>query len=59
MTAPTPSAWTSPTAGLFNALVTLAIRLLGLREIELEAQLAAATDLNQRLTANQPQGDPK
>lgn len=51
MTAPAP--YLSPTAGLFNHLVALVIRLLGLREIELEAQLAIATDLNQRLTAKE------
>lgn len=49
MTAPLPSPWTSPIAGLFNALVALAIRLLDLRALELEADIAIATADNQRL----------
>lgn len=53
MTAPLPSSYLPPTAGLFNAIVALAIRLLGLREIELEAQLAIATADNQRLKEGQ------
>lgn len=43
-----PTARLSPTAGLFNALVALAIRLLG-REVQLEADLIVATAENQRL----------
>ena len=52
MTAPLPTPRLSPIAGLFNALVALTIRLLDLRTVELEAELAIRTDLNQRLTAN-------
>ena len=54
MTAPLPTAWTSPMAGLFNALVQLAIRLLDLRTVELEAELAAATAENQHLKEGTP-----
>ena len=49
MTAPLPSPHLSPTAGLFNALVNLAIRLLDLRVLDLEAELIVATAENTRL----------
>jgi hypothetical protein len=56
VTAPLPSPYRSPIAGLFNTLVALAIRLLDLRALELEADIAIATDLNQRLKTNTPGG---
>lgn len=53
MTASVPSSRLSPTAGLVNALYRLAIRLLGAVEVQLEADLAAATAINQRLKKGQ------
>ena len=48
MTAPLPTAWTSPMAGLFNAVVQyLNTRLAG-RVAELELLLDAETDLTQQ-----------
>ena len=49
MTAPVPTPRLSPTAGLFNALVQLAIRLLDLRVLDLETEVAIATAENTRL----------
>ena len=49
MTAPLPSPYLSPIAGLFNAAVRLLNRLLDARGLELEAQLAIETSINQRL----------
>jgi hypothetical protein len=49
MTAPAPSPRMSPTAGLFNAAVRLTNRLLDAHAVELEAQLAVETSINQHL----------
>jgi len=57
VTASAPTARTSPIAGLANALYRLAIRLLNLHTVELEAELAAATAENQRLKTNTPGGN--
>ncbi|MER6350572.1 hypothetical protein ABT186_01645 [Streptomyces sp. NPDC001634] len=54
MTAPLPSPYTTPLAGrLLDALARLAIRLLGLHEVQLEADLIVATAANQRLKEGQ------
>jgi hypothetical protein len=49
VTAPAPSPRMSPIAGLFNATVRLFNRLLDAHTVELEAQLAIETSINQRL----------
>jgi hypothetical protein len=51
VTAPPP--YLSPIAGLFNAAVALLNRLLDARGLELEAQLAIETSINQRLKEGQ------
>ena len=43
MTAPTPAPQLSPMAGLFNLLVAYTIRLLDLRALDLEVDIAAAS----------------
>ena len=48
MTAPLPASL-SPIAGLFNALIALTIRLLDVKTVQLEAEVALATAENQRL----------
>lgn len=53
MTAPLPTAWTSPMAGLFNAAVRLLNRLLAAHAVELEAEVLIAAELNQRLKEHQ------
>ena len=50
MTAPLPSPYLSPTAGLFNALVRLAIRRLSARAAELRLLIGAEAELNHALT---------
>jgi hypothetical protein len=49
VTAQVPAPQLSPMAGLFNAAVRLFNRLLDAHAVELEAQLAIETSINQRL----------
>lgn len=53
MTAPVPAPQLSPMAGLFNLLAAYTIRLLDLRALDLEAEVAVATHTNQQLKGDE------